>query len=201
MHLSPGTPHHLHGRPATGELLGPAHPLAHVEDKLAVLHARSLVVAALLCAGIAAFLDGLATGLPRAGMISHDVRGGSDACRRPPCPLPREGASAGVGEGVHDLVVKLVDPAPCQQALGDRTLKRRTRLVVAHIELPAHQLQASLLKLIDRLEDLSDRQHHRADKRYPGPRGAPAVGRAPRGASADSPPRLRGAGPLPRWPR
>jgi hypothetical protein len=64
MHLSPGTPHHLHGSPATRELLGPAHPLTHVEDKLAVLHTRSLVVAALLCAGIAAFLDGLATGLP-----------------------------------------------------------------------------------------------------------------------------------------
>jgi hypothetical protein len=64
MHLSPGTPHHLHGRPATRELLGPAHPLTRVEDKLAVLHTRSLVVAALLCAGIAAFLDGLATGLP-----------------------------------------------------------------------------------------------------------------------------------------
>jgi hypothetical protein len=108
--------------------------------------------------------------------------------------LRRECASARAGEDVHDLVVNLVDSAPCQQAVSDRALKRRTRLVDVHIELPAHQLQASLLKLGDRLEDLSDRQHHVADKRYPGPRSAGAVGRAVPAASADSPPKPRSGG-------
>jgi hypothetical protein len=86
--------------------------------------------------------------------------------------------SACVGEGVHDLVVKLVDSAPCEQAVGDRALKRRARLTLLHVELPAHQLQAGLLELGDRLEDLPDRQLHRADERYPGPHAGPAVDRA-----------------------
>jgi hypothetical protein len=64
MHRSPESPQHLHPRPSTRELLGPAHPLTRVEDKFTVLRTRSLVVAAVLCAGIAALFDGLATGLP-----------------------------------------------------------------------------------------------------------------------------------------
>jgi hypothetical protein len=77
------------------------------------------------------------------GLASTRSRG-SDERRRPACPLRRKCASARVGQGVHDLAVELVDPAPSQQAVGDRALKRRARLVEVHIQLPAHELQAGL---------------------------------------------------------
>jgi hypothetical protein len=88
-------------------------------------------------------------------------------------------AAPALGQGVHHLTVEVVDAAPCEQTIGDRALKRRARLELLHIEFPAYELQAGLPKLGDRLEDLPDRQHHRADRRYRCPRGAPADGRIP----------------------
>jgi hypothetical protein len=118
MHLSPGSPRHLHARPSTRELLGPAHPLTRVEDNLAVLHTRSLVVAALLCAGMAALLDGLATGLPL--VIAAAVVEAALACRAVLlADSRREHALALIAQGHGDLPIdaiahqrrRLLDPA------------------------------------------------------------------------------------------
>jgi hypothetical protein len=118
MHLSPGSPHHLHARPSTRELLGPAHPLTRVEDQLAVLHTRSLAVAALLCAGIAALLDGLATGLPL--MLAAAVVEAALGCRAALLvDERRDHALDLIAEGHGDLPIaavarqrrRLLDPA------------------------------------------------------------------------------------------
>lgn len=118
MHLSPGSPRHLHARPSTCELLGPAHPLTRVEDNLADLHTRSLVVAALLCAGMAALLDGLATGLPL--VIAAAVVEVALACRAVLlADSRREHALALIVQGHGDLPIdaiarqrrRLLDPA------------------------------------------------------------------------------------------
>jgi len=63
MHPRPGHPHSLHVRPSAREVLGSGHALTRLEDQLSVLLTRSLVVAALLCAGVIAVLDGLSMGL------------------------------------------------------------------------------------------------------------------------------------------
>jgi hypothetical protein len=118
MHLSPGSPHHLHARPSTRELLGPAHPLTRVEDQLAVLHTRSLAVAALLCAGIAALLDGLAVGLPL--MLAAAVVEAALGCRAALLvDARRDHALDLIAEGHGDLPIaavarqrrRLLDPA------------------------------------------------------------------------------------------
>jgi hypothetical protein len=107
MHLSPGSPHHLHARASTRELLGPAHPLTRVEDQLAVLHTRSLAVAALLCAGIAALLDGLATGLPL--MLAAAVVEAALGCRAALLvDARREHALDLVAQGEGDLPIEAV---------------------------------------------------------------------------------------------
>jgi hypothetical protein len=63
MHSRPGDPRSLHVRLSARELLGSAHPLARVEGQLSVVVTRSIVVAALLCAGVAALVEDLSVGL------------------------------------------------------------------------------------------------------------------------------------------
>jgi hypothetical protein len=63
MRTHPGDPHSLGATRSARELLGAEHPLARVEARLNVALTGSAVVAALLCAGVAALLDGLSVGL------------------------------------------------------------------------------------------------------------------------------------------
>jgi hypothetical protein len=118
MHLSPGSPHRLQARPSTRELLGPAHPLTRAEDKLTALHTPSLMVAGFLCAGVAALLDGLATG--RLLVIAAAVVGGALGCRAALLlDSRREHALELIAEGHGDLPLdavarqrrRLLDPA------------------------------------------------------------------------------------------
>jgi hypothetical protein len=118
MHLHPGNSHRLHTRIAARELLGSAHPLTLVEDKLTALYTRSLVVAALLCAGIAALLDGLAAGLPLT--IAAAVVEAALGCRAVLLgESRREHALELIAQGHGDLPIeavarqrrRLVDPA------------------------------------------------------------------------------------------
>jgi hypothetical protein len=121
MHLSPGSPHHLHARPSALGLLGPAHPLTRVEDKLAVLHTRSLAVAVLLCVGIAALLDGLATGLPL--VIAAGVVEAALGCRIALLvDSRREHALDLIAQGEGDLPIEAV--ARQRRRLLDPTRRR-----------------------------------------------------------------------------
>jgi hypothetical protein len=130
MHPRPGDPHWLPPRPSALELLGPAHPLVRVEDQLKVLFDRSLVVAALLCAGVAARLEGVSAGhsLTLAAGVVETVLGGRAALL---AASRRDRALDLIVEGRGDLPIDAV--AHLSQRLLDP--KRRDRLAASFDDL------------------------------------------------------------------